>query len=209
MILFFRSGRDWEKARVFCMVLGMIAAFPDSALPQERPCKPNPGYEAPAHVEPPQEIRQSGVRLIVNGDGTLTDPDTGLMWTYKDSYADLGRCLTYTESQNYVHNLSTGGHTDWRIPSLIQLASIYDDTQENVMAWDHDPGYPLALDSKFADGAAYWYWSSDTGTTPLVEHCAKTLYFVNGVIEYRRFELCNNGGVRAVRKADLLPTPEK
>ena len=55
------------------------------------------------------------------------------------------------------------------------------------------------IDSKFADGAAYWYWSSDTGTTPLTENCAKTLYFVKGIIKMRRFELCNNGGVRAAR----------
>jgi hypothetical protein len=56
------------------------------------------------------------------------------------------------------------------------------------------------IDSKFADGAAYWYWSSDTGTTPLTRNCAKTLYFVKGIIEMRRFELCNNGGVRAARR---------
>lgn len=68
------------------------------------------------------------------------------------------------------------------------------------MAWDHDPEYPLALDPKFAEGAAYWYWSSDTGTTPLTENCAKTLSFVKGIIKMRRFELCNNGGVRAVRR---------
>ena len=69
------------------------------------------------------------------------------------------------------------------------------------MAWDHDPEYPLALDSKFADGAAYWYWSSNCGTTELTQCCAKTLYFPTGIIGMRRFELCNNGGVRAVRKA--------
>jgi len=180
--------------------LALIVVSPNSTTAQEMPCRPKPPYEAPEYKTLPKKTPKSKLRLKDNSDGTLTDLDLRLMWTQKDSYADLNKCLTYTESQEYIENLKTGGYEDWRIPSIKELASIYNETQENVMAWDHDPEYPLALDSKFADGAAYWYWSSDTGTTPLTEHCAKTLYFVNGMIEMRRFELCNNGGVRAVRK---------
>ena len=181
--------------------LVLIVVSPNSTTAEEMPCRPKPPYEAPAYKAPPAATRESNLRLKDNGDGTLTDLDLRLMWTQKDSYADLNKCLTYTESQKYIENLNTGGYEDWRIPSIKELASIYDETQENIMAWDHDPEYPLALDSKFADGAAYWYWSSAIGAKPLPEHCAKTLYFVTGIIEVRRFELCNNGGVRAVRKA--------
>jgi len=162
-------------------------------------CKPEEPYVAPRFVPPPLESRESKIHLIDNGDGTLTDPDTRLMWAQKDSYADLGQCLTFPESLDYVGGLRTGNHGDWRLPTVRELSSIYDDTQANVMAWDHSPQYPLALDRKFADGAAYWYWTSDCGTTELTECCAKTVYFVNGLVHLRRFEMCNNGGVRAVR----------
>ena len=191
--------------KIWSLVLGWIFVLvsTDFALAEELPCRLDPPYEAPAYVDPP-DAPASKSHIRDNGDGTLTDMVTGMMWTQKDSYADLNRCLTYPEAQNYVEKLRTGGYDDWKIPTIKELATIYDDTQENVMAWDHDPEYPLALSSKFADGAAYWYWSIDCGTTELTQCCAKTLYFVTGIIDMRRFELCNNGGVRAVRK---VPKP--
>jgi hypothetical protein len=182
--------------------LSLIVVFVStcSVLAEEMPCRLDPPFEAPAYVDPPKKSSLKS-HLQDNRDGTITDSATGLMWTQKDSYADLNKCLTYAESLKYVDELKTGGYDDWRIPTIKELSSIYDDTQENVMAWDHDPEYPLALDSKFADGAAYWYWSIDCGTTELTQCCAKTLYFATGIIDMRRFELCNNGGVRAVRNA--------
>ena len=155
-------------------------------------------YEAPQYVPPPPP--QSKVHLTDNKDGTLTD-QKGLMWTQKDSYADLGQCLNWHESYEYVKGLRTGGHNDWRMPTTWELYNIYDDTIENVMAWDHDPENPLHLDKMFADGAAYWYWSGDKEDTDLTDCCAPTFYFVKGFSNVRRLSICMNGGVRAVRNA--------
>ena len=121
------------------------------------------------------------------------------MWTKADSYADLGKCLDFYQANEYVMNLRTGGKSDWRLPSIRELASIYDNTQENVISWDHDKEYPLSLDKKFADGAAYWYWSSGYTETDLTDCCTRTLDFVMGMGFTRRLTLCGNGGVRAVR----------
>ena len=155
-------------------------------------------YEAPHYVPPPP--RQSKVHLTNNKDGTLTDQQ-GLMWTVKDSYADLGQCLNWYQSYDYVKSLKTGGHNDWRMPTTWEMYGIYDDTIENVMAWDHDLENPLHLDTLFADGAAYWYWSGDKEDTDLADCCAPSFYFVKGFSNVRVLSTCMNGGVRAVRNA--------
>jgi len=155
-------------------------------------------FEAPKYVPPPPPPPK--VILTDNGDGTLTD-DKGLMWTQKDSYADLGHCLDWYQAEKYVGKLNTGGHTDWRLPTALELYGIYDDTKENNIAWDHDAENPLHLSKQFADGAAYWYWYSPKAETTLSDCCAYSFYFVKGMALTRRFSDCSNGGVRAVRNA--------
>lgn len=190
------SSRLSRIAGCWILLLGILSAT--GSLADPTPYLPHAPYEAPAYVPPPPPV--SKVHLTDNQDGTLTEGN-GLMWTRKDSYADWGRCLNWHESEAYVKQLKTGGHTDWRMPTVIELYSIYDDTLKNVFAWDHDPKNPLHLDPLFADGAAYWYWSGEIEDTDLTDCCAYSFYFVKGFTNVRRFSVCANGGVRAVRQA--------
>ena len=87
------------------------------------------------------------------------------------------------------------------MPTARELYSIYDDTLENVIGWDHNPEHPLRLSKLFADGAAYWYWSGEREETKLTHCCASAFYFVKGFSNTRRLTACANGGTRAVRQA--------
>ncbi len=178
------------------MIAGLLS-FPSlmEADPKDYIHEP---YVAPHYVPPPPPV--SKVHLTDHRNGTITDQN-GLMWTVKDSYADLGQCLNWYQSYDYVKSLETGGHTDWRMPTTEELYGIYDDTIENVLAWDRDPKNPLRLHTLFADGAAYWYWSGDKADTDLTDCCAPAFYFVKGFSNVRRLSDCASGGVRAVRNA--------
>jgi len=55
------------------------------------------------------------LRYYDNGDGTVTDRDTGLMWL-KDAVA--GGARTWDTATNYVANLTTNGYSDWRLGSV-------------------------------------------------------------------------------------------
>ncbi len=188
-------SRSWFSA--LALFLLFAAGFGEALAGIEDIGPPEP-FVAEPYVPPPPRV--SKVHLKDNGDGTLTDLDSGVMWAQADSYAELGHCLTWHASVEYVKRLRTGGHDDWQLPTLVELYSIYDDTKANIKAWDRDPDNPLALDEKFADGAAYWYWSADHKFTDLSDCCAHSFYFVQGMAHIRRFSYCQNGGVRAIRR---------
>ncbi len=144
------------------------------------------------------DVTSKDGRFIDNGDGTITDTNTGMMWTKKDSYADLGKCLNWNDSGSYVGRLSTGGYNDWRMPTVQELKKILEKSKSNNMTFDHNSKYPLYLDSIFADGAAYRLWSSETAGSC----CARTVDFSrsNGRVRKYTRDSCGDRGVRAVRR---------
>ena len=70
-----------------------------------------------------------------NGDGTVTDRLTGLMWEKAPAAGDLGA----TAAAAACAALATAAHDDWRLPAITELLSIV----------DYDRSAP-ALDSVFA-----------------------------------------------------------
>ena len=54
-----------------------------------------------------------------NGDGTISDNITGLMWEQ-----DMGEKITYNDAFNKAQNSNLGGYTDWRVPTIKELYSL-------------------------------------------------------------------------------------
>ena len=71
-------------------------------------------------------------RYVDNGDGTVTDHRTELMWTQKDSYVALGECRNWYKSEKYVSELKTGGYSDWRMPTVEELKTIFEKSKSNT-----------------------------------------------------------------------------
>ncbi|MCP4631850.1 MAG: DUF1566 domain-containing protein, partial [candidate division Zixibacteria bacterium] len=82
---------------------------------------------------------------IDNGDGTITDINRNLIW----SQATLGEMI-FSDAQTECSNLSLGGYSDWRVPTLGELLSLVDESF----------GSPAIDINFFPDTENDNYWSS-------------------------------------------------
>jgi hypothetical protein len=90
-----------------------------------------------------QDAQFEGIQFSFkdNGDGTVTDNNTGLMWQQVPSPDGF----SWEEAIEYCNELELGGHDDWRIPTLKELFAISDfskgwpylDTNYFSLATDH------------------------------------------------------------------------
>ncbi len=106
-----------------------------------------------------------GLNLLVdNGDQTITDQATGLMWSKADSGIGLNwsNALAWAQAQNAARYL---GYTDWRLPNAKELQSIVDYTRspDTSASAAIDPLFTCTRITNENYQADYpWYWSGTT-----------------------------------------------
>lgn len=61
-------------------------------------------------------------KFVDNGDNTISDNATGLMWSKDDS----GLGMTWKEALKYAENSKLAAYSDWRLPNAKELQSIVD-----------------------------------------------------------------------------------
>lgn len=72
-----------------------------------------------------QDAQYSGLQpsYTDNGDGTITDNITGLMWVQTPNNLQK---VTYAQTEGIADALAQGGYTDWRVPTIKELYSLID-----------------------------------------------------------------------------------
>ncbi len=94
-----------------------------------------------------------------NGDGTVTDLATGLMWMKADSV----KGLDWPSALEYAENMELAGHSDWRLPDAKELQSIVDYSR-SPDATDSAAIDPVFHATSFKNVGGVkdfgWYWSS-------------------------------------------------
>ena len=71
---------------------------------------------------PKREGVKTDGRFVDNGDGTVTDRNTGLMWAAKDNGSDIN----WSDAKRYCENYRGGGYDNWRMPTEDELTGLYD-----------------------------------------------------------------------------------
>lgn len=95
-----------------------------------------PGEDSDYNINPPY--------FLNNGNGTITDTVTGLMWQQVD-----GGEMTFDKAVLYANDLVLGGYSDWRIPTILELNSLL----------NHDKNNPALNTTFFTATSAQYWWS--------------------------------------------------
>jgi hypothetical protein len=160
------------------------AAFASTInLPQtgQTKCYDTAGIEIPCAGTGQDGEIQAGVawpepRFTYNGDGTMTDNLTGLMWTQD---ASLGGGLLWQGALDYVAAINAGtypnyGYTDWRLPNVNELASLFNDNEPNPANWFVSVGFSNVQNA--------YYWSSTTALPYYSTDYAWLVHILRGVV---------------------------
>jgi PKD repeat protein len=92
-----------------------------------------------------------------NGDGTITDLNTGLMWVQ----ARGSNQVTWAAAVSNAATCTVGGYSDWRMPTIKELYSLIEYTGANGQSFTSTAGYIPFIDTNYF-GFAYGPGTSTT-----------------------------------------------
>ena len=109
-------------------------------------------------------------QFVDNGDGTITDEATGLMWlTYDSGYYNAGDnsdgTMDWDDALEWSEDLEVAGYDDWKLPDAKELQSIVDYTRspDTTGSAAIDPLFYSTSITNLAGQTDYgFYWTSTT-----------------------------------------------
>ena len=99
--------------------------------------------------------------VLVLDEAAVLDRETGLVWEKRPSTP----LRNWNDAINYCYSLNIGGRRGWRIPTIDELSSLVDPTQENpALPSGHpfvnvQPGYYWSSTEYAGDPDSAWYMS--------------------------------------------------
>lgn len=131
--------------------------------------------------------------FIDNGDGTITDQLTDLIWEQLP-YADT---LTWEQALVFADSLNLSGHSDWRLPNIKELQSLSDVSRMN----------PCINTNYLNISGQKKYWSSTT----LPNQTTKAWYLDSqfGITTYdfktnKHYLICVRGGTGITTSVEFI-----
>ncbi len=135
-----------------------------------------------------------GKRFVDNGDGTVTDNETQLMWKQTDGFQDESIFHTWFKAEDYVRKLNLkkfAGYNDWRMPTLNEAESLFNE-DDPIRDCDR---FEIFIDDAFSPGGGYTTWTCDLKP----HNGAVIFYFRYGHANVNNRDDPSKDSIRAVR----------
>lgn len=136
-----------------------------------------------------------GPQFVDNGNATISDSISKLMWTKDDSFAEFGYGINWFEANDYIETLNEkklAGFDDWRLAGFDEAKSLFAFSVSNK---DKD-GAEVHIDPLFTEGGGHNTWTYEE--KPDYQQYAMIFSYITGndKWEHKDNEYCH---VRAVR----------
>ena len=136
-----------------------------SAVKETAPAKkPAPGKKPAPELKP----------FVDNGDGTVTDPNTGLIWKKTDAWLDTHKFYTWQDHRTYVDQINKEKHAgidNWRIPNKQEASTLVDKT--GTKSCEDKNGTMFPLDPIFDAGCVTNTWISECSDDQIIRYDLK------------------------------------
>lgn len=120
--------------------------------------------------------------LTDNGNGTVTDSGTRLIWQQGESSA-----MTWETVLAYCEGLTLAGQTDWRLPNIKELSSLVDNAKS----------FPAINTVFFPNATSSSYWSSTSSAVDALYSWIVSFYYGKTVVNVKTvssYGRCVRGG---------------
>lgn len=127
--------------------------------------------------EDAEEEEDEAPQFVDNGNQTISDSRSKLMWKKSDSHADFGYGINWFESNDYIEDLNEkkfAGFDDWRLSGLEEAKSIFSFSVSNL---DKDNA-EIHIDPIFESGGGHNTWTYEE--KPDYQQYAMTFSYVTG-----------------------------
>ncbi len=135
-----------------------------------------------------------GKRFVDNGDGTVSDKETHLMWKQTDGFQDESIFHTWFKAEDYVRKLNLNkfaGYNDWRMPTLKEAETLFNE-DDSIRDCDR---FEIFIDEAFSPGGGYTTWTCDLKP----HNGAVIFYFRYGHANVNNRDDPSKDSIRAVR----------
>ena len=148
-------------------IFGVLGTYSGTGLPKTGQSTSDIDYDDAYYADPAGDdignpkgegswaaYTADGGRFTNNGDGTITDNATGLMWASDGigEGCDWGSSTLWPSAIVWAKGLDFAGYTDWRLPNSQELYSIVDCSRTEP-----------AIDTNYFPNTKWrYYWSSTT-----------------------------------------------
>lgn len=130
-------------------------------------------------------------RFKNNGNGTITDTQTGLIWQQDGS---LSGKINWKDARLFSSSLRLAGFSDWRLPTIEEMKTLISGHLYNDITRGAERPYAMLNRVGFKNVQDDWYWSASNfdindGNSWLMHLYFGYLYVFNKIYTYHCYVL--------------------